>query len=740
MSLERLTALHERILAAASAPTDSAPERALDARLGIDLLESQLLARHLDMAALRLRARGEGFYTICSAGHEGNVVLGRVTRPSDPALLHYRSAALFLERARARPAFDAVEAVALGLTASADDPVSGGRHKVFGSLALGVLPQTSTIGSHVPKAVGVALSIDRAHRIGASPVLAGMAIPEDALVLCSVGDASLNHASTTVALNAAGWVASQGLPLPLLLVCEDNGLGISVRSPAGWSEAALRRPGFTYFGANGWELAEALDAAERAVAHCRTARAPAVLHLRCTRLLGHSGADPDTVYRSADELSRSAALDPIAASARALIGSGALDADALRALDAAADARVQAAERDATRRPKLRSRAQVMEALPATQAEAVASEAQRTDFEHTAGPMPPMPLMPMGRAINRGLHEMMDKYPQALLFGQDVADKGGIYNITAGLWKRLGPARVFNTLLDETTILALAQGAAALGLLPVPEVQYLAFLHNAEDQLRGEAATTAFFSRGQLTAPMVLRIGSYGYQKGFGGHFHNDNSIAVLRDIPGLLLATPGRASDAVRMLRTCFAAARIEGRVVVFLEPIALYNRRDLAHDADGFYLDAYPERGDAIAVGEVGCYGPLDADAGATPALTIASYGNGLRIALQAQRALSREHGLACRVVDLRWLSPLPTAAVLAHALPTGRLLVVDECRRAGNVGEGLVAELACHPGGRELSMSLVTAAASPVPLGDAAELVLVSLDEVTEAARELASRALR
>jgi len=742
VSLERLRSLHERIFASPEGVSPVPLGRALDPTTLTQLLESQLLARHLDLAALRLRASGEGYYTICGAGHEGNVVLGRLTRSTDPALLHYRSGALFLERGRQVAGFDAVEAVTLGLTASADDPISGGRHKVFGSMALGVLPQTSTIGSHVPKAVGVALSLDRARRVGLEPRLAGRPLPTDAIVLCSIGDASVNHASTVVGINAAGWVAHQGLPMPLLLVCEDNGLGISVRTPPGWAEAALRRPGFAYFAANGWELQDALETARQAVEHCRTLRQPAVLHLRCTRLLGHSGADPDTTYRHRRELEQSAALDPVARTARTAIACGALDAAGLRALDAAAAARVERAADLASSSRKLQTRSQVMDSLPRAAPEAVAAEAQRTDHAdaraaiHGDAPLPEdRGPEPMGRLINWALHEMMAKYPESLLFGQDVAEKGGIYNISAGLWKRLGSARVFNTLLDETMILALAQGAAALGMLPIPEVQYLAFLHNAEDQLRGEAATTSFFSNGQLSAPMVLRVGSYGYQKGFGGHFHNDNSLAVLRDMPGVLVATPGHGRDAVAMLRTCFAVARVEGRTVVILEPIALYNRRDLDAD-DRYYVGSYPAPGEAIAVGEVGCHDlPLESDE--SPTLTLASYGNGLGLCLRAQRLLWSQERIRSRVVDLRWLAPLPTAEVIARALPTGRLLVVDECRRSGNVGEGLIAEVASDPRARKLSLGLVTAADSPIPLGDAAELVLTSLDDVLVAARSLVAR---
>ncbi len=749
MSLERFKELHARLMGlAAPSPEASAallsddervsPSSRLTAGVARELFASQLTARHLDQVAYELRARGAGFYPISSAGHEGNVVLGRLLAPTDLALLHYRSGALFVERARARPEVDPIDAVTLGLTASAEDPISGGRHKVFGSVPLGVLPQTSTIASQLPKAVGVALSLTRARKLGRPPVFGELAIPHDALVVTSLGDASLNHASATAAINAARWVAYQRLPLPLLIVCEDNGLGLSVRTPRGWTETLLSAgPCLPYFAADGWDLPAAFEQASAAIARCRAQRCPVVLHLRCVRLMGHSGADPDTTYRDREELEAATALDPVASSARQLLAQRVISGAMLHALDEDIGRRVRASAARSSATSKLTSAEQIASAIATHAPKTVRAEAERVDYEAARsaafGGEAQLPErqkpQPMGRLINWALFDMLAKYEQALVFGEDVAEKGGVYNITSGLWRRFGPARVFNTLLDETTILGLAQGAASIGLLPVPEIQYLAFLHNAEDQLRGEAASTSFFSRGQLKAPMVLRIASFGYQKGFGGHFHNDNSIAVLRDIPGLLIAAPSNGPDAVGLLRTLFASALIEGRVCVFLEPIALYVERDL-EPGDAAFAGVFPAPGTAIAVGEVGLY--EEHPAGDAQPLTLASYGNGVRLCRRAARVLAREHGIAARVVDLRWLAPLPIDAVLASARTTQRLLFVDDCRRAGNVGEAVIAEVACRD--RAVRVGLVTAHESYVPLGDAAMLVLPSVADIVEGARTL------
>ncbi len=254
--------------------------------------------------------------------------------------------------------------------------------------------------------------------------------------------------------------------------------------------------------------------------------------------------------------------------------------------------------------------------------------------------------MTLALAINRALHDILDRYPEAMVFGEDVARKGGVYGVTRGLHGKTSSARVFDTLLDEQSILGLALGAGVSGLLPIPEIQYLAYFHNAADQIRGEGATLQFFSNRQYRNPMVVRVAGYGYQKGFGGHFHNDDSIAAIRDIPGVVIASPARPDDAAAMLHTCAAAAKAAGAVCVFLEPIALYHTRDLHEDGDDGWLAAYPEAG--VPIGRARTYGD-------GTDLTILTFGNGLRMSLRVARRLE-SLGIGARVVDLRWLAPLP------------------------------------------------------------------------------------
>ncbi len=704
---------------------------ALDAAGFRDLFESQLISRHLDLMARVLRVQNKVFYTIGSSGHEGNAMVARLTRHTDPAFLHYRSGGFMAERFRKLPGMDPVLDSALSFAASKDDPASGGRHKVWGSKPLWVLPQTSTIASHLPKAFGTAIAIEQARRIGHA-----LPIPEDSIAICSFGDASSNHATAQTAFNAAAWTAYQKLPAPVLFVCEDNGIGISVKTPDGWvARNFAERRDLDYFAADGLDLAAGYGDVRRAVEHCRRTRRPTFLHLRTTRIMGHAGTDFEIEWRSLEELCAVEATDPLLRSAAIALESGLMSKEALLALYEATRVKCFAAAEDADSRPRLTELSDVMAPLAPYTPELVQAEATR--FDHAVSRAAvfggedklPEKLPPRHLAIqiNNALHDLFAKYPEALLFGEDVAQKGGVYTVTKGLHKAFGNRRVFNTLLDETIILGLAQGYANVGLLPIPEIQYLAYFHNACDQIRGEAASLSFFSNGQYRNPMVMRIASLGYQRGFGGHFHNDNSITALRDIPGLVVGCPSRGDDAATMLRTLVALAKVDGRVCALLEPIALYMTKDLHEPGDGGWLTAYPPPDEAMPLGEGRIYGEGDD-------LVVFTYGNGVPMSLRAMRAIEKQYGWNTRVVDLRWLVPLNEAFIREQAAEAKRILIVDEGRRSAGVGEGIVTAVV-EGGYSARPFRRVVGADTFTPLAGAAFLVIPSEESIVEAADSLA-----
>jgi 2-oxoisovalerate dehydrogenase E1 component len=694
------------------------------------LFESQMESRHLDLEARAMRSRNEGFYTIGSSGHECNAVLGRLLRHTDPAFLHYRSGGFMMERLK-KVGQDPVYDTALSLSASAEDPISGGRHKVWGSAKAWVPPQTSTIASHLPKAVGAAIALSQTKLCGVEAP-----IPLDSIFYCSFGDASANHATAQAAFNTAGQTAHQGLPCPILFVCEDNDIGISTRTPGGWTETQFRnRAGIKYFKADGLDLVDTWEVAQEAIDYCRKFRKPVFLHLKLKRLLGHAGTDMETEYRSSAELESIEACDPLLMSAETALESGAMSRGEIVDLYESVRQRVKAASGKAAKTKKITTRDDVLKPLAPHHEEKVMAEATRVASKDarikafgSESVLPEnQPARHLAILINRALHDLMAKYGEMTLFGEDVAQKGGVYTVTSGLHKTFRGNRVFNTLLDETTILGMAQGQAMLGLLPFPEIQYLAYYHNACDQIRGEAASLQFFSNAQYRNGIVMRVASLAYQKGFGGHFHNDNSFAALRDIPGLVIACPSRGDDAAMMLRTLAALAKVDGRVCTFMEPIALYMTKDLYAEKDGQWNFEYPAPDRAIPLGEGRIYNSDAKD------LLIITYGNGVPMSLRVAKQLEEETGKKIRVLDLRWLKPLNRDFIAKHASDIGKVLVVDEGRRTGGIAEEIftIIDEECGP---KLHKMRVAGEDTYIPLADAANLVLVQEPEIKTVAMHL------
>ena len=696
----------------------------------VDLFESQVMSRHLDLQSRIMQKNGQSFYTIGSSGHEGNAAYAKAFRPTDMAFLHYRSGAFVIQRSKQVAGQTPLYDMLLSFAASKDDPTSGGRHKVLGSKALSIPPQTSTIASHLPKAMGAAYSIPLTRRLA----LEGK-IPKDGMIVCNFGDASSNHSTTQGALNSTAWAAYQSIQMPIVYICEDNGIGISTSTPDGWIAANYKnRAGLNYLYCDGLNLLDTYQKAKQAEKMARQHGKPVFLHMRTVRILGHAGSDAEFVYRKQSEIEATEFQDPLLHSARILLENNILSAHEIISIYEGTEKRIAQIAEQAAGKSKLDNAEQVKQSIvpPIAAINAVskyhkaANELDRTKlFAHEKHNL--NKKQHLAKLLNWALMDLMAENENMVMCGEDIATKGGVYNVTSKLCERFGKNRVINTLLDEQSILGLAIGMAHNGFLPVPEIQFLAYVHNAEDQIRGEAATLPFFSNGQFSNPMVIRIAGLAYQKGFGGHFHNDNSFAVFRDIPGLILACPSNGADAVEMMRTSVRLAREQQRLVVFLEPIALYMAKDLHGDGDGLWMSEYvPPSTDAKSAlsselnQKISVYGE-----GKT--LCILSYGNGYYLSRKAEKILAAQ-GVTCRVIDLRWLAPLDEEGIIEQAKFCENVLIVDECRQTGSISEALFTLLAESETTRnKVRISRITAHDSFIPLGSAANHVLPSTEQI-------------
>ncbi len=705
-------------------------ESDLSAHELVDLFESQVMSRQLDFHSRRLQARGESFYTIGSAGHEGNAVCGKVFRHTDMAFLHYRSAAFLIQRSKQLGGQTPLYDMLLSFSASSDDPISGGRHKVLGSKHLFIPPQTSTIASHLPKAVGAAFSIPLS---ASHNVTVNAEMPSDSVVICNFGDASSNLSTAQGAINSAAWAAYQGTPLPLVFICEDNGIGISTATPEGWIAANFsNRPGLNYLYCNGLDLIDTYETMKNAESIARYRKQPVFVHMKTVRLMGHAGSDAEIAYRTQQDIDATEAHDPLLYSAGLIINNNILNSEQLVSLYNDMGERVSRVAEFAIKRPKLESLNDVCASLAPKRTPCVkdnrfvVTKEQNRDLFKRDKTLLAKP-QPMGRIINWTLKRLMASQKNIVLCGEDVGIKGGVYHVTHGLVEQFGASRVLNTLLDEQCILGLAIGMAHNGFLPIPEIQFLAYVHNAEDQIRGEAATLSFFSNGQFSNPMVIRVAGLGYQKGFGGHFHNDNSLAVFRDIPGIVIACPSNGKDASAMLSTCVQHAWEQKKVIIFIEPIALYMTRDLHQESDNLWACHFESEVPAIEIGQLGVH--IECASENQHKLCIITYGNGYFLSRQAAKILNEKYGVDVTIVDLRWLSDIDEEALLNIVKPFEHILVVDECRKSGSVSEAILA-IFIDAGTKDKTIKRLTGEDCFVPLGKAATLGMPSREDIVQA----------
>lgn len=276
-----------------------------------------------------------------------------------------------------------------------------------------------------------------------------------------------------------------------------------------------------------------------------------------------------------------------------------------------------------------------------------------------------MSEMFFSHAIRAALEEEMERDPSVILLGEDIAEYGGAFKLTAGIVERFGPERVLNTPISEGGFVGVAVGAAMTGLRPVVEIMFMDFISLAVDQLVNHAAKFHYQFGEQCRIPLVVRCPS-GAGRGYGPT-HSQSLERWFMSTPGIIVAAPASPHDAKGMLKS---AIRSDSPVVL-LESKILYGRRGEVPEGD--YL---------VPLGEARIAREGDA-------VTILTYSRMVEESLKAAEALV-EHGVEAEVVDLRTLAPLDVETIRASVEKTGRVVVVEEGTFTGGVGAELVARV--------------------------------------------------
>ena len=407
---------------------------------------------------------------------------------------------------------------------------------------------------------GIAFSIGRAAKLGVpSPW------PADAITVASFGDASTSHSTATGAINAACRTAYQGLPMPLLLVCEDNGLGISVRTPDGWVAAAHSgRPALRYFSADGCDPVACFDAATAAAAYVRASRSPAFLHLKLVRFLGHAGSDAEISYRSRAEIAADYARDPLLGTARLIVAAGLLSPgqvigryEALRAQ--VRDDRRRGRDPPPAGQPRRGHRARWRRATPTR---------WRAGPPRPAAPGPRVRLRPQAaggrRAADPGRHDQprprrcaspptRSCWSSARTSGR----KGGVYGVTRG-WPG-GSASAGSSTPCSTS--RRSSGSASARACPACSRCRRSSTSPTCTTPRTSSAARRPACSSSPPASTATRWWSasraWATRRASAATSTTTTPSACCATFPGLVVAVPARAQDAAPMLRTCLAAAQ---------------------------------------------------------------------------------------------------------------------------------------------------------------------------------------
>jgi pyruvate dehydrogenase E1 component beta subunit len=314
-------------------------------------------------------------------------------------------------------------------------------------------------------------------------------------------------------------------------------------------------------------------------------------------------------------------------------------------------------------------------------------------------------------AINEALHEEMRRDERIIIMGEDIGVAGGVFKVTNGLLKEFGPDRVRDTPIAEAGIVGLAVGAAMTGLRPIVEIMFSDFTTLASDQIVNQAAKLRYMTAGQCQVPLVIRTAMGAGRRAAAQH--SQSLQAWFAHIPGLKVVMPSTPEDAKGLLKSAIR----DDNPVMFMEDKMMYNQKG-----------PIPEGDYTIPLGAARVH-RTGSDA------TIICTSSMLYPSLEAAERLAAE-GIQAEVIDPRTISPLDTDTLVASAIKTGHVLVVDE----GYQNFGVTAEIAARvmEGAFDYldePVRRLGAANVPVPFAPSLEdLTIPSADRIVEIVQEM------
>jgi 2-oxoisovalerate dehydrogenase E1 component len=627
-----------------------------------------VLSRRIDDKEIQLKNQSQIFFQISGAGHEAILVAAAMALKSgyDWFFPYYRDRALAL--ALGVSPYE----MFLAAVGSKDDPASGGRMMPshWSDPSRHIVNSSSATGTQCLQAAGCAEATKRLPLLGAPPP----PVTDDEVTYISIGDGATGEGEFWEFLNT---ICAERLPVVCLV--EDNGYAISCPADyhtAGGDVSRLVEsfPNLEVIRVDGTDLAQSCRAMREAVAYARARKGPALVHAKVIRPYSHSHSDDERSYKPAEERTLEAARDPITRLTTLLISESLATEEDLAAIRREIDAEVADAADRALKAPR----------PPASSAGlwVYSPDVDPASDAFNAPAAPQGKPETMVALINRTLHDEMARNPLMVVFGQDVADvsraellekvsgKGGVFKATHGLQKKFGSNRVFNAPLAEANIVGRAIGLAVRELKPVVEIQFFDYIWPAMMQIRDELSMLRYRSANTYKAPLVIRVATGGYLRG-GGVYHSQSGESIFAHCPGLRIAFPSTAADAVGLLRTSIRC----DDPVMFLEHKHLYRQ---THNKS-----EYPGPDYMIPFGRA-------AERRPGTDVVIITWGAVVQRSIVAAQ-MAEKAGISAGIIDLRTIMPYDWD-MIAHAVKrTNRVIVAHEDQLTCGFGAEIAARIA-------------------------------------------------
>ncbi len=604
-----------------------------------------------------------------SRGHEAiQLATGMQLQACDWMSPYYRDDSLLLATG-----FTSYELM-LQLLAKKDDPFSGGRSYYCHPSSKApdkpsIIHQSSATGMQTIPTTGLAQGIQFLEKT--FPEKLGRTtegyLP---IALCSFGDGSATEGEVSEALQFA--TLKQ---LPIVYLVQDNQWSISasvdeVRAMNVFDYAAGFK-GLKRLQCDGSDFEQAYVTMQEAIDYARTERKPVLVHATVPLLGHHTSGVRKEFYRSKDDLAVHALDDPFPKLRHILLANGFTEQE-LELIETEA---ISKAAQDFDKAM------QAAEPLPGTVTDHVFAPTMVTKESGERTPACGEKVMMVDAALH-AVEEIMEKYPEAILYGQDVGARlGGVFREAATLGEKFGAHRVFNTAIQEAYIAGSTAGLSALGLKPIVEVQFADYIYPALNQLVTELSKSCYLTNGKFPVQMVLRvpIGAYGG----GGPYHSGSIESTLLSIKGIKVAYPSNAADMKGLMKAAF----LDPNPVVMLEHKGLYwskvpgteEARTIEPDEDyilplGQASLVLQANADKIQKGETVC---------------IITYGMGVYWA----KAAAEKYPGQVEVMDLRTLYPLDEKAVYELVQKHGKVLVLTEEQQSHSFAESLALRIYNH-----------------------------------------------